>query len=267
MLNPLTSLLLGAALAAPEPAADREKALDQEAVTAVRAALEPIAERLELAARGDAEAKQALGREATDPLAGSQLDAWVAGARQVEGAADVKLVGFEVQATLWFGIVPLQQVELYYWLTDDGARVLRMTMGERQLPVFGVPDARWSGTAGEGLERLVSQVLGAARERQCDTLPVVTTEDYQAALPAGERAAKATISYLDRFRREVRGTCQGLAGVPYNHVTWRVTDIGGVVKAEQAQGASRSFRMLVEQRPDGALGLERISTPVAPKER
>jgi hypothetical protein len=185
-------------------------------------------------------------------------------ARQLGAIAEPRITGFEVEATLWYGIVPMGKVQLFFWRQGKELRLLRWSgLGEADLHFFDRGAApRWREGPGLAMGKVARQVLDAGTRGACGELPVVRDEDLPPVLPKDEAKRAKTFVHLDRFRRRVAEQCGTLFGTPFDHVTWRFGEAGGVLKS--ADGEVFSFRVSLTPGADGQIALDLLTAPVAP---
>ena len=250
-------LCLGAAGPA---AASGSLVLDGAPAEKVRALLEEISEDLHGVTQGKAEDHKALLSRAMMPrFFGEELEVFVTRANEDGGASDIKLTGFEVQATLWFGLIPVEKVSLFFWVGDEELRVLKFDRDEQHaMGFFGAPSAQnWSGDTAIAFGSLAEKVLKTASMGRCEDLPLVRPTDVmrEAKDPRASKAIEAQGARSD-------ADCLALSGMPFNRLTWKLGPASGVVTTrkktklgfgfELLAGPERNIRVYRLTRPQGA---------------
>ena len=273
----LTGVASGAEPAEPtapatEPPADPRPAsgaidpieLDARALAELRSFLDGLDRDLSGALGGDAEARKALVRRALQPgQLTKELDAFLAKARALEATRAVHMTGFEVTATMWYGLVPIREVELFFWVTPSAIRLLRLSPRPSARSTFdGRGEPEWAGPPGTSLGTVAGQVLEAGVAERCDAIPFARRADYADILPADEAARRKTIQHLETFRFQLAATCRKLGGWPFHRIGWEPADLAGVI--DGADGRKVSFRLQMVRTPDGDIAIANLRPPVAP---
>ena len=220
------------------------------------------------AIRGDVQAKARLsGRAADRARFTDELTRFLAAARKAGAAADgVHVTGAKVQATLWYGIFPVRDVEIYLWHTTPTVKLLRLTEAQRVTPMFGGRKVvTWTGAAARGLTATMARVIRAATGGRCEALPWATPADFEPVLPRDPEARRQVRYALDKARLVSPGHCARLVGLPVHKMTYRVGELG--VTLTVADGSRRAFRLQLGARSasSGRLTLGHISLPAAPR--
>ncbi len=174
----------------------------------------------------------------------------------------VHITGFEVRATLWFGIVPVRDFDLFFWLAEDRIKLLRYTLPPRSEDMFRrSSDPVWAGPQSAAFMQAIERVVEASQTGRCWQLDVVKKGDLAAVLPEAKASRRRAIASLMRHAFSVRPHCEELSKVPFNRVTFRFGPAGGVLLGE---GAPQSFRFGLEMGSDGDPRLAHLNPPVAP---
>ena len=176
----------------------------------------------------------------------------------------VRMTSLEVDATLWYGVVPVRDVKLVLWPSPDGFRLLRMTPYNLPMDPFKRrAAAAWSGPVGTAVGSIVGSMLRTTTSGACNEIPLVTQRDYAKVLPPDKQAAKKTVDKLESFRAKVHDVCKQLSGTPWHRVTWRLGDMGGVVTTDRE--AKMTFRVSLVPSEEGVVKLHGLRQPVAPR--
>ena len=266
LLGLFASVLL--ASTSPVNAAGKAEAeawkLDETTAQHIRGFLDDISTQLTGAVKSDLAARKAILEHAMMPrFFGNELDAFRAEAAKIGEVESVRLTGFEVQATLWFGLLPLEDIELFFWVGKKDLKLLRMQRKRRNVVAFGRrPSPGWAGPVPEAFGALADQILRAAVDGRCETLPLVGPEDYREVLPRDRKAAKRTRDHLDRVRAGVAGTCKKIVGTPYHRVTWRLGDGGGLVTTRKKDKMTFRFEFVAGPKRD--VRIYRLGKPTLP---
>lgn len=261
------SLLTAPALAAPGAERPDPVTLDATATEAVRSFLQGLEAELTAVARdGEGARQKVLERALLPSYFEPEVDAWAKSARELGKLERVRLTGVEVQAISWYGVLPISEVELFFWISKEHARLLRMQVRDGALRVFGNDSTpAWRGLPAESFGALADQVVRVARDGGCEALPVVQEADYAVVLPPKRMAAAQTRGYLERFVAELAKSCATLVGRPHHRTTWRLGDVAGVVEGKS--GGKRSFRISLGHGPDQTIRLIHLTKPIAPEPR
>jgi hypothetical protein len=259
----MNSLLLACLLLCIQlsPASAAESvSLDGDASKQVQRFLDEVSGGLHGATLGQGEARNTLMARAMMPrFFSDELDVFATKANEDGGAASVKLTGFEVNATLWLGVIPVEKVSLFFWVGENEFRVLKLDRDESHtLAFFGEPQAStWSGETAEAFGTLADKILKAASQGQCGSVPLVRPSDVM----AGKKVPKAAKVIEDQAARSTRD-CSALSGMPYNRLTWKLGPTSGVVTTrkkaklgfgfELLAGPERDVRVYRLTRPQGA---------------
>jgi len=221
------------------------------------------------AIRGDVQAKARLVERALDrPRFTEELTRFVDAARKAGAAADgIHVTGAKVQATLWYGIFPVRDVEVYLWRTSPQVKILRFTEEQRVTPIFGGrKPVTWTGAAARGLTATMARVIRAATAGRCQSLPWVVPADFDPVLPRSPQARRQVRYVLEKARLTAAPACERLVGLPVHKMDFRVGELGVTLTA--ADGSRRAFRLQLGARSaaSGRLMLGHISLPAAPRE-
>lgn len=272
----LTSPMVGAQGQAPKPASPKASpapaaatpiTLDAGASEAVRGFLSGLEADLMDAVRDKTGARQKLIEEA--PLGdyfGDELTTWLDAVGTPDQVKSVRLTGFEVHATTWYGVLDTHDLEFFFWVTEDHARLLRLQARPGKLKAFGhVSWPSWHGQPAESFGVLAEQILRTATDGGCASLPMVTGKDWAHVLPKKKAQAAQTRGYLERMVGEARKTCDGLVGSPWHRLTWRLGDVAGVVEGKG--GEKLSFRVTLTHGPERDVRVYHITKPIAADSR
>lgn len=255
----LLAALMLCALVSPAQASD-SVTLNGDASDQVRRFFNEISEGLHGATRGQSEARNVLmGRAMMPRFFSDELNVFTSKANEDGSVAGVKLTGFEVQATLWLGVLPVEAVSLFFWVGERELRVLKLDRDQSHEPtLFREPKApTWSGETALAFGALADTILRAASAGLCDALPLVRSSDVMkgAKIP---KAAQIIEAQAERSRRD----CASLSGMPYHRITWKLGPASGVVTTrkkaklgfgfELLAGPERDVRMYRLTRPQGA---------------
>lgn len=207
-------------------------------------------------------------RAANPKLAARYLAAFRKKARALGVDSDVEIIGFEARITLWFGIVPLRELEAYIWWDGETPRLLRLTriVDKHSSALFRqrvVPP--WSSEEAKAFDALMSELAGRLSRGECDQLPIVGAKHVARAMPIKDeegrkKALEQVLPHIDRLPK----TCKSLAGVPFNRLSWRLSDVGVVGKDKG--GERVSFRVTLRPMGEERARIARISPPSAPNE-
>lgn len=257
------SVLLAVALLlnlGPQVRAEEPLSLGGESVAPIHRFLNEVAGGLEGATHGEAQARNALMTRAMMPrFFSDELNVFTSRANEDGKVVDVKLTGFEVHATLWLGVLPVEKVVLFFWVGEDELRVLKLDRDERHtMSLFGDPSAQnWAGETALAFGGVAEQVLSAVSKGQCGRVPFVAPSDV---LPpkSDPRATQAIEAQRARSERD----CGALMGMPFNRLTWKLGSASGVVTTRKKQklgfslellaGPERDIRVYRLTRPQGA---------------
>jgi hypothetical protein len=243
---------LGLALLFATPAAAAPGGLDAQAVKAARSFLGGLATDLQAAAAGaDGAREQLLSRGRLEDALGRELDQLVKLTREAGGLTSVRFNTFALHATVWFGVVPLKEVELHMLMAPDRMRLLRTVVRDTRLRVFGRPPATtWTGDGAKAFGALANQMVRAMTDGDCKALPRIRPADHKAFMPTKRKARKNTLSVFERFGKMIDQGCEALDKVPHHVTTWRFGEVGGTVTTEGA--SSVAFKMSLSHDAEGA---------------
>ena len=171
----------------------------------------------------------------------------------------VKLTGFEVNATLWLGMLPVEKVSLFFWIGEREIRLLKFDRDENHgMTLFSDPGApKWNGETALAFGALAEKVLKPASVGRCESLPLVRPSDVM----RGKMDPRASQAIEAQAARST-GDCAALSGMPYNRLTWKLGPTSGVVTTrkkaklgfgfELLAGPERDVRVYRLTRPQGA---------------
>lgn len=251
---------------AAAPDAAPPLALDAPAVRTITQWMASLEGQLSGALAGHDKAQAALTALALKPKDfEGELQRFVAGAREQKAAKGARLSGIEMRVTLWLGIVPIHDLQLYVWRTAGELRMLKLNVLPAQQGMFtGARTARWDDPVGQAFGRLAEQLVEAAAEDRCGSIPLVTRADYEPFLPSEEIPHKAMVSHFERFRYAFVGACNRLRGVPYNHVTWQLGQLGAATVDAEEQAHTFRLQLVASRGDERRPALLHITPPVAP---
>ena len=261
LMNSLQILSL-VLLVATSPAASAESlSLDGDAAEQVRRLLDELSGGLIGAAKGEAEARNALLARAIMPrFFSEELNVFTSRANEEGQVRDIKITGFEVQATLWLGLLPVEKVALFFWVGDDEIRLLKFDRDEsHQIDFFGAPGApSWAGETALAFGTLAEKVLKTASQGQCQDIPLVRPSDVMKGKKKAPRATEA----IEAQKARSDADCAAFSGMPFNRMTWKLGPASGVVTTrkkaklgfglELLAGPERDIRVYRLTRPQGA---------------
>ena len=249
------SLVSGSALA------EGALKLDDEATQRVRQLLTELEEGLHGATKGDSGARNALLTRAMMPrFFSDELNVFTSRANEDGQVTSVKLTGFEVKATLWLGVLPVEKVSLFFWVGDDEIRLLKLDRDERhQMGFFGEPSAQiWSGDIALAFGAVAETVLKTIANDQCDAVPLVRPSDV--LRPKDDpRATRAIEAQRERSQRD----CAALAGMPFNRLTWKLGSASGVVTTRKKTKLGFGLELLAG--PERDIRVYRLTRPQGPR--
>ena len=241
MLGVLGSALL---LVAPTTGAAPSK-LDADALKATRGFLSTLAKDLQDTLTSSEGAKERLLERGKLPedLA-REMSELTRLAREAGGATAARFNSFTLHGTVWFGPVPLREVELHMVVTPDRVRLMRAVVRPTRMRVFGHPTPIvWTDPPAQAFGALTRQMIAAMTGGDCDALPRILPGDHKALLPAKSKARANTLAVFDRFDRMVDQACEALDKVPHHATTWRFGELGGVVVTEGARNVPFKLTM------------------------
>ena len=229
---------LALAMLLTPPVSAAPTALDPTAVTTVRTFLKGLASDIQGAVSGaDGARERLLKRGRLTQALGREIDQVTTYAREAGGMTSVLFNTVELKGTVWFGIVPLKEVELHLVLAPDRVRLLRSVVRDTRLRVFGRPPATtWTDEGDKAFGAIATQLIRTMTDGGCDALPQVGPKDHKALLPKKRKARKNTLATLSRFATMNAQSCEALSGVPNQRVTWRFGELGGTVRTEGEAG-------------------------------
>jgi len=235
--NPaMTRLLIGitTALLLSLPTSASAGELDAEAVKTARAFLAGLAGDIKAATAGEEGGRESLLKRGRLKVElGREIDRLVELTRAAGGLEGVRFNTFEVIATVWFGVVPLKEVELHMILSPDKMRLLRTVARDTRHRVFGRPKAvKWTGDGATAFGKLADQMVRAMTDGACETLPRIGPKDRKDFMPAKRKARKHTRSVLDRFDKMIERQCEALDKMPNHVITWQFGELGGSVATD-----------------------------------
>ncbi|MGM0578560.1 MAG: hypothetical protein ACQEXJ_22740 [Myxococcota bacterium] len=212
------------------------------------------------ALRGEADARDALQERAAKPS--SYLDELVRfdrATREEGTVVGVAPAGFDVDATLWYGFVPMGAAQLHFYLDEEGARLVRLRGHAPDASVFGSPRGpEWKGDAGEAFGVLARDILDAVVQGRCDALPVLAVAP-EGSLPEDPEVAARVRRNLRRMQQQSERACRALTGHVFDRLVWRVGSLSGVVVL--ADGRRLPFEQALVAGPDGRVRLGHLSPP------
>lgn len=252
----LAACLLLCTLSGPAGASE-SVSLDGVAAHQVRRFLGEISEGLHGATRGQGEARNALLTRAMMPrFFSEELNVFASTANEEGEVVSVKLTGFEVKATLWLGVIPVEKVSLFFWVGENEMRLLKLDRDESHImTLFGEPRApTWSGDTALAFGALAERVLKAASAGQCEAVPLVRPSDVMRGKKV-PRAAKVIEAQAERSGRD----CAALSGMPYNRLTWKLGPTSGVVTTRKKKKLGFGFELLAG--PERDVRVYRLTRP------
>ena len=210
---------------------------------------------------GDDKARaRMLGRAADPADLTKALDAFVSRARELK-AARAELTGLGVEVVLWFGILPMAHLDIYFWRTPSSLKLLRLTERARQ-PLWFVSReaAKTTGPFGKAAEALARDIVDRLVAGRCYRLPAIDYADIDPVLPTDLEARKRTRSRLLAFRHRLPGACRRASQTPWNRMTWRLFQVGGVVRTPN--GEPHSMALALSMSPHGQVQVLGLTPPV-----
>lgn len=268
----LAVMTASAAPALAAPGDDTPIELDKESIDAVRAYLDGVAGEL-TAVLTNAPGKKnkdgtlvtardlLLERSIVHQSFDKELADFVRKAGEIGTMKSVAFTGFEVRATMWFGLLPVQEVDLNFWNHKSRARLLRISNRPTQLRAFGNPSQpAWAGKPAESFGVLADQILRTIVEGGCKSVPTIRAADHKVALPRDKTARKATLAAFERFQRDLDRACKDLTAMPYQRVTWHLGDANGVLTTKT--GDKISFKLGLTPGPNREVRLYHLTRPV-----
>jgi hypothetical protein len=227
----------------------------------VRAFFLGVASSLHGATRGKSDARDALMQWAMMPrFFSDELNTFASRANEYGQVREVRFTGFEVDATLWYGLVAVERVTLFFWLGEKEIRVLKFDRDENHIRrAFGPTGAAdWKGNLAEGFGKLADSVLRAAAADRCASIPLVRAEDVSAK-SKDSPAAKMIAAQAVRSRRN----CAALAGMPYNRITWKLSTASGLVTTQKKEKLGFGLQLLAG--PNRGVRIYRLTRPLSPR--
>ena len=243
---------LGLALLFATPATAAPAELDAEAVKAARGFLGSLAADIQGATAGTEGARERLlKRGRLEDALGREVDQLAKLAREAGGLKSMHFNTFVLHATVWFGVVPLKEVELHMIMAPDRLRLMRTVVRDTRLRIFGRPAATtWTGDGPKSFGALANQMVRAMTDGECEALPRIRPADHKAFMPAKRKARKNTLSVFERFGKMIDEGCEALNKVPHHVITWRFGELGGTVRTEGS--SSVAFKLTLSHDAKGA---------------
>jgi hypothetical protein len=252
------------ALLASSPAAQAgpsDGTLEGDAARSVRGFFLGVASSLHDATRGKSAARDTLMKWAMMPrFFSEELNTFAARSNEDGKVRDVDFTGFEVDVTLWYGLVPVERVNLFFWMGKRDIRVLKLDRQENNIRrAFGPTGAAdWKGPVPQAFGKLADKVLRAAAADRCGSIPLVRPKDVSADGTAS-RAGKMIEAQAARSMKN----CAAIAGMPYNRITWKLGSASGIVTTQKKRKLGFGMQLLAG--PDRGVRIYRLTRPLSPQ--
>lgn len=237
-------------LAAPAEGSASE--VDAEAVKMTRSFLAGLAGDIKGAVDGvDGGRERLLQRGRLKASLGREIDRMNELVRQAGDPEAVRFATFVIHATVWFGVLPLKEIELHMIMAADKVRLLRTAVRDTRRRVFGRPSAtEWRGEGATAIGQITTQMVRAMTDGKCDALPRIGPEDHEAFLPPKGKARTHTLDVFGRFDKTIQRHCETLHKTPNHRVTWRFGELGGSIVTLGAKPVP--FKLTMAADPEGA---------------